>query len=178
VKLLPSIIKNSSCCNLDTADLAAIRAADTDGSVQRLLLAELSDIEAVWADAELQQMLLDLPLPALQLLLSSDQLQVASEDTVLYTAQQHVERLGAGRGMRRAAALKAAATAALAPLVRVPQLSSLVLCCAVRAADTSKRGLVSGYTQQLKRLQSLQRIAAGEDLANAVQRFQLAAGPP
>jgi hypothetical protein len=96
VQLLPAIVKNSSCCKLDTADLAAIRAADTNGSVQRLLLAELGDLEAAWADAELQQVLLALPLPALQLLLSSDQLQVASEDTVLYTAQRVVDRLSAG----------------------------------------------------------------------------------
>jgi hypothetical protein len=172
VKLLPSIIKHSSCCKLGTADLAAIRAADTHGCVQRLLLAELGDLEAAWADADLQQMLLALPLPALQLLLSSDQLQVASEDTVLYTAQQHVDSLGARLRGRPVAALKAAARAALAPLVRAPHLSSLALWCTVGAADTSNKGLLRGYAEQLKRLQSLQRVApAAEKLAVAVDRF-------
>jgi hypothetical protein len=173
VKLLPSIVKSSSCCKLNTADLTAIKAADTNGSVQRLLLAELGDLEAAWADAELQQMLLALPLPALQLLLSSDQLQVASEDTVLYTAQRHVDSRGAGLGRQAAAASKAAAKAALASLVRVPQLSSLALWCAVRSADTSNKGLLSGYAEQLKQLQMLQRVApAQEELAAAVEDFR------
>jgi hypothetical protein len=167
VKLLPSIVKNSSCCKLGTTDLAAIKAADTNSSVERLLLAELGDLEAVWADAGLQQVLLALPLPALQLLLSSDQLQVASEDTVLYTAQEVVDELGEEPG-RQAAALEAAATAALAPLVRVPQLSSLAIWCVVCDIEA----LLSGYAEQLKRLQALHRVASQAEVVAAVDSFQ------
>lgn len=44
--------------------------------LQQALLSKFGDLEAVWADAELRKSLLKLPLFALELLLSSDKLQV------------------------------------------------------------------------------------------------------
>jgi hypothetical protein len=72
--LLPTIVQHVPCCKQRTADLAAIAAADTGGKVQQLLVAVLGNLQAVWSDAEQRRVLLGLPLPAMQLLLSSDQL--------------------------------------------------------------------------------------------------------
>jgi len=44
--------------------------------VQMVLLNQLGDVEAVWGDAELQELLLGLPLAAMELLLASDELKV------------------------------------------------------------------------------------------------------
>jgi hypothetical protein len=51
-----------------------------------------------WRDEQLHGLLLQLPLPALQLLLISDHLRVASEDTLLYTASQSYPRCPAMAG--------------------------------------------------------------------------------
>jgi hypothetical protein len=120
-----------------------------------------ADLQAVWSDAQLQQLLLGLPLPAMQLLLSSDQLRVPSEDTVLYTAKQYVKAQTDDDS-------KAAARAALAPLVRAPQLSMFVLSCAALPADSGK-GLLGAYVQQLRDLLSLKRIASAQELATALK---------
>ena len=45
--------------------------------VQHVLLSMLGDLEAVWGNAELQEVLLGLPLPHMELLLSRDELQVS-----------------------------------------------------------------------------------------------------
>lgn len=104
---------------LQRANLPDMPAADVS-RVLCMLLAVLGDVEAAWADRQLQELLLALPLPALQLLLSSDRLRVASEDTVLYTASKYVAAQQEG-GKR------IAAQAALAPLVRAPHLSGFCL---------------------------------------------------
>ena len=44
--------------------------------LKSVLLSLFGDLEAVWADAELQKQLLNLPLPAMELLLSCDDLKV------------------------------------------------------------------------------------------------------
>jgi hypothetical protein len=169
--LLLPVVKHASCCDASLADLTAITAADTGSRVQRMLLAVLGDLEAVWRDEQLQQLLLDLPLPALQLLLSSDQLRVASEDTVLYTASQY----RASHVWDKAAA----AVAALAPTVRVPHLSRFALSGQVFCTDSNL--LLSSYSKQLKQLASYKLIAAGdttpedvlEDLAGAPASWSL-----
>jgi hypothetical protein len=52
------------------ANMVSTVAADRQPSVKRLLLAQLGDLEAVWVDDELRDLLLGLPLPAMELLLS------------------------------------------------------------------------------------------------------------
>jgi hypothetical protein len=44
--------------------------------LQQALLSGFGDLQAVWADAEVQKALLALPLVAVELLLSSDELKV------------------------------------------------------------------------------------------------------
>ena len=62
----------NSPCQLD-----AVTAAPHSSYIQGQLLAELGDLEQVWTDASKQTVLLELPLPAMQLLLSSDKLKVS-----------------------------------------------------------------------------------------------------
>eukprot|EP00878_Enallax_costatus_P030252 GHUV01032921.1.p1 GENE.GHUV01032921.1~~GHUV01032921.1.p1 ORF type:complete len:449 (+),score=143.81 GHUV01032921.1:362-1708(+) len=54
----------------------------------RKLLQQLGDLEQVWADEQLQQLLLALPHAALLRLLQHDDTRVASEATVVYTIEQ------------------------------------------------------------------------------------------
>jgi hypothetical protein len=124
--------------------------------VQRLLVLALGDLEAVWADMQLKPLLLGLPLPAMQLLLSSRRLRVASEDTVLCTAQQNMRR-------QKRPQLKAAAKAALAQLVRAPHLSMFTLSLAA-LTDAGSNMLLSEYSSQLKSLLSTQLVAPAEAL--------------
>jgi hypothetical protein len=131
---------------LQRAKLSEMPAADVS-KVQRMLLAVLGDLEAAWADNQLQKLLLQLPLPAMELLLSSDQLRVVSEDTVLYTAGQYV-------AAQQAKEQKTAAKAALAALVRAPHLSGS--CLAQQTFGSSAGLLLSGYSQHLKLLASHQ----------------------
>jgi hypothetical protein len=152
LRLLPTIVEHAPCFRDNTTYLAAVTAADAGGRVHSVLVAALGDLQAVWSDKQLQQLLMGLPLPAMQLLLSADQLRVPSQDTVLYTAKQYVEAQPDDDS-------KAAAEAALAPLVRAPQLSMFALSCAALPADSGK-GLLGAYVQQLKGLLSLKRIAS------------------
>lgn len=46
--------------------------------LEQLLLGVLGDLEGVWADKQLQEVLLGLPLPAMEVLLASDKLMVSS----------------------------------------------------------------------------------------------------
>jgi hypothetical protein len=167
--LLPTIVQHAPCCKLGTADLAAIAAADEGGKVLQLLLAVFGNLQAVWSDVERWQLLLALPLPAMQLLLSADQLQVLSEDTVLYTAAKYVAAQGKGKLDDAAAAAKAA----LAPLVRAPQLSSFALSTAAIAADSSEY-LLGGYAQQLRFLIHLHGKASVTEVIDMLHKF---AGP-
>jgi hypothetical protein len=150
-QLLPLLVENTACCRDSTADLAAIKAADASGSVQNMLVGALGDLQGVWSSAEEKALLLALPLPAMQLLLSSDLVRVPSEDTVLYTAAQYV------RAQKQGAAI-AAAKAALVQLIRVPQLSAFALYWASQAASSSDR-LLSSYAQQLQKLLFLKMVA-------------------
>jgi hypothetical protein len=154
-ELLPLLVKNTACCKDSSADLAAIQAADTDNSVQNMLVGALGDLQGVWSSAEEKALLLALPLPAMQLLLSSDLVRVPSEDTVMYTAMQYVQA-------QPQPANKAAAKAALAPLIRAPQLSAFALYWAALAASSSQH-LLSSYAQQLHGLQFLKMIASPEE---------------
>jgi hypothetical protein len=116
-----------------------------------MLVGALSDLQGVWSSPEEKALLLALPLPAMQLLLSSDLVRVPSEDTVLCTALQHVQA-------QTQEANKAAAKAALAPLIRVPQLSSFALYWAELAARSSET-LLSSYDKQLQTLLHLKMVA-------------------
>jgi hypothetical protein len=147
-QLLPSLVKNSACCRDSTA---AIKAADAGGSVQNMLVGALGDLQGVWSSAEEKALLLVLPLPAMQLLLSSDLVRVPSEDTVLYTAAQYVRA-------QTQPAHKAAAKAALALLIRVLQLSAFAQCWAALPAGSSQH-LLSTYVQQVRDLLYLNAIA-------------------
>jgi hypothetical protein len=129
---------------LQRAKLSEMPAAEVS-KVQRMLLAVLGDLEAAWADSQLQKLLLQLPLPAMELLLSSDQLQVAAEDTVLYTAGAYV-------AAQQAQDQRDAAKAALAATVRAPHLSGS--CLAAQAFSKVAGQLMSHYNEQLKLLAS------------------------
>jgi hypothetical protein len=154
-QLLPLILRNTTCCRSRTADLAAVKIADAGGRVQNMLVGALGDLQGVWSSAEEKALLRALPLPAMQLLLSSDLVRVPSEDTVLYTAMQYVRA-------QTQPAKKAAAKAALAPLVRVPQLSAFALYWAALSTGSSQQ-LLSSYTQQMQHLQGLKIIASPFD---------------
>jgi hypothetical protein len=164
--VLPSIVQHAPCCKLVTADLEAIAAADKGGKVQQLLVAVFGNLQAVWSDVELQQLLLALPLPAMQLLLSWGQLQVLSEDTVLYTATRFV---AAQNVLDNTAA--ADAKAALVLLMRAPLLSRFALSNAALAADSSEQ-LLGGYAQQLRMRINLKSKASGTELSEQLQRVE------
>jgi hypothetical protein len=161
--LLPTILQYAPCCKLGDACLGAIAAADRGRKVEQLVNAVFGNLQAVWSDAEQQQLLLSIPLPAMQLLLSSDQLQVLSEDTVLYTANKSV----AAQDSTAAAAAKAA----LAPLVRVLLLSSFALSKAALAEDSSEQ-LLGEYAQQLRTLIHLKGKASAAELLEKLQEVE------
>jgi hypothetical protein len=156
LQLVPVIMQHTLCCNKNTAGLAAIRAADTGNRVQQLLLAVLGDLEAVWADKQLKDLLLGLPLPAMQLLLSSDQLRVAAEDTVLYTMVMYRT---AGRHKCSTSAVRAA----LAPLLRAPHMSVFALSC-YTVSPSSSRLFLSAFEVQLRSLLCLRHMAGPAEL--------------
>jgi hypothetical protein len=151
--------------------LEKIKAADTGGRAQRLLLAVFGDLEQAWADTQLQQRLLALPLAGMQLLLSSDRLRVASEDTVLfvvrqYSAQQSPLSYGS-------TSLHSEARQALAPLLRAPQLSMFAL-SSIPDLDTYYASfMLSDYLAPLKLLTALRRVTAAEspELLTQVRRI-------
>jgi hypothetical protein len=157
-QLLLPILETAACCDKSLVDLAAIQAADARSRVQRMLLAVFGDLEAVWRDEELQELLAELPLPAMQLPLSSDDLRVASEDTVLYTASKYMQD-------KKSAVEKAAAAAALAPLVRAAHLSRSAL--AGQALSSSDGLLHSCYSKQLRSLASYKLVTAGDSMPEA-----------
>jgi hypothetical protein len=158
LQLLPVVVQHAPCCQGGLADLAAISAADTGNRVQRLLLAVLGDLEAVWADKQLRKLLLGLPLPAMQLLLSADQLRVAAEDTVLYTASRYKSTHRYPASVIRAA---------LAPTVRAPHLSVFALSC-YTVPPISSRMLLGQYGAQLPSLLCLKHIARPGEFANTL----------
>lgn len=60
----------------DGSSLEEVEAAPYSTPMRSHLLSKLQDLQSVWEDQELQQQLLALPLPAMQLLLASNSLQV------------------------------------------------------------------------------------------------------
>lgn len=97
-------------------------------ALQRMLLAVFGKLNEVWADTQLHELLMELPLKAVQLLLSADGLVVDSEDTVLYTAAQYIKKQNNHA--------YGAAGRALADVIRCPWLSTCCLQAAVLAAAT------------------------------------------
>lgn len=95
-------------------------SASRNSIIQQILVATLGNLESVWQQQQLSRLLLQLPLPAMQLLLSSDKLQVYSEDTVLYTASKY---LNSQNTMRQRLDVQEQ----LLPCIRVPQLSEFQL---------------------------------------------------
>uniref|UniRef100_A0A383WGT3 BACK domain-containing protein n=1 Tax=Tetradesmus obliquus TaxID=3088 RepID=A0A383WGT3_TETOB len=189
LQLLPTILKRAACCRINSSRLEDIIAADTNKDVQQLLLGAFGDLDAACADKQLKQLLLKLPLPALQLLLSSDNLRVASEDTVLYVAQRHLFLYYVDEVTRAVtntvkikmllmmkAAEMATAQAALAPLVRAPHLSLFALSCAALHGQSTSSSWqpLNPYMSQVRSLLSLKQAATAEQLAAAVAELHTA----
>jgi hypothetical protein len=125
-------------------------AAEQQQVYQGALVAALGNLEAVWVDKQLRKLLLGLPLPAVELLLSSDLLRVVSEDTVLYTALRCVEHIDSIKGSE-------AAKEALSKCIRCVQLSNhCLLGHVVPAADL----MVLSFFKSLFRKQQ-QRLLLG-----------------
>jgi hypothetical protein len=164
LKLLTTVVQHAPCCRDRIASLEAITAADSNSRVQRLLVAALGDLEAVWADKQLTKLLLELPLPAMQLLLSSDQPRVASEDAVLFTAQQCInsQKLDVSHNVLRVA---------LAPLVRAPHLLLFPLSCMAVAPNSSVL-LMGDYDTQLRSLLCLNDAAEPLQHADALESIR------
>jgi hypothetical protein len=142
--VLPVVLSTRCCRATNTAQLAGVAAADAGKHhILCMLLAVLGDLEAVWRDEQLQALLMQLPLPALELLLGSDHLRVASEDTVLYTASKLVaaQTFGSAPSFR----------AALAPLVRARHLSGTALSAQALSSSSSDM-LLGSYSTLLKHL--------------------------
>lgn len=184
LKLLPSIAAHASCCK-PTHNLATTIAADTSKYMQRILLNVFGNIPAVLRDAELKRLLLKLPLAAMQLLLDSDELQVPSEDDVLYVAQYycreyywaHVRSAANGSSddideadeERQVSAAFDGTAPYLSPVVRAPHLSDLALHIAVLARH-SKSHLLEGYTAySLSKLITLRRFASRAQVADVMK---------
>ena len=72
----------NSPCGLD-----AVTAAPHSSYIQQRLLQEFGNLEQVWTDSNKQTLLLELPLPAMQLLLSSDKLEVSQEQSLSQSYQ-------------------------------------------------------------------------------------------
>jgi len=116
--LLPLVAKQAQY-PLPSVDSSSSSSSSTCHLIQQVLLLVLGDLWHVWHDVQLSSMLLALPLAALQLLLSSDQLRTDSEDTVLYTAQKY---LSVQPQQDQEAVMQG-----LAPLIRCPLLCDLQL---------------------------------------------------
>lgn len=117
--------------------------------VRRMLTATLGKLEDAWQQPHLMQMLLQLPLPAMQLLLSAGGLTLYSEDTVLYTAMRYVKAQPAG--------LQDETAKKLAAHVRVPALSEFQLAVHALTSDTSSHNLLREYQQSARQIMLLLR---------------------
>jgi hypothetical protein len=165
--LLP-VIRSLSYSAFSDPDFDAAGDSSSSSSItagiRDVLVSALGDLEAVWRDLQLMEVLLSLPLSAMQLLLSSDRLRVASEDTVLFTASMYAWRAGdapmmsSGLGHDRDDVLQEYAEQ-LAPLIRCQHLSSFQL--TLRAAAASSCGptaVLYNYRDLLPVLASLLRL--------------------
>eukprot|EP00775_Hariotina_reticulata_P012385 gene12385-12519_t len=130
----------------------AIAACDSQGS---------TFLSQVWQQRCMAKVLLTLPLPAMQLLLSSDQLKADSEDTVLYTAQRYM--------LAQPEQQQGSVTKGLAPLIRCPLLSGLQLsahagssCIIKRQSDvdleTHCPSVLTPLLPQVRKLGQLRRL--------------------
>lgn len=167
--LLPAVAKLAEDSNSQPAAADGSSSSGSGSSIakqrsiQRVLVTVLGDLEEVWQQQRLQTLLLELPLPAIKLLLSSDQLSVHSEDTVLYTAAKYTASLQSHQ--------QAAAAAGLRAVVRCPQLSPFQLTAQAGNTDTAAFNILRPLQQQLHALQTFLRLE--HDLlaaANAVQK--------
>lgn len=150
LQLLPLVVTHASCCKNSAANMADLLAAADGSLIQRILVRVFGDLQAVWGESKLTELLLQLPCPAMQLLLSSDELQVPSEDIVLYTAQQYVDR-------QTIKSDRESAASALAELVRAPHLSDTVLHHAAVSENTYNM-LLADYMWPMKHLLLLRRV--------------------
>lgn len=150
-------------------DRQARRDAEQTAAVELLLVAVLGRLNDVWADEQLYQQLLQLPLPGIELLLKSDQLEVDSEDTVLYTAVQYAK---AHRGSSRISEEAIAATAAAA--IRCPQLSNCCLSAVALAVEDGHP--LKHYKDQLQQLLVLRFLSTNNNIIGRVKKTL--SGPP
>uniref|UniRef100_A0A383WH17 BACK domain-containing protein n=1 Tax=Tetradesmus obliquus TaxID=3088 RepID=A0A383WH17_TETOB len=185
LQLLPTVLKSAPCCSIESSRVEDITAAPSSSitaapiinrSMQQLLLGVFGDLDAACADKQLKQLLLSLPLPALQLLLSSDQLRVASEDTVLYVAQKYLDPYTVYEAeeeepdFNNNLKLYEDVQAALAQLVRAPHLSHFALCCAAltHEPDSNSDHVLDGHLSQVQSLLSLKQTATTEQVAASI----------
>lgn len=129
------------------------KARQNDGhrtNIQRILVAAFGRLNDVWADKKQKDLLLQLPVAGMQLLLSADQLQVDSEDTVLYTAVQYVK---AQRHDEKVAAAKRD----LPALIRCHYLSKC--CLSAVALSTGLSHILHSYKGQLQQLLALRLLS-------------------
>lgn len=162
-QLLPVVVTHAKCFR-ECTDLAALLASNSGRTMQQTLLGVFADLQAVCRDPVLRRMLLQLPLAAMQLLLSSDQLRVPSEDTIMYIAQRYV-------GMYPQEDSKSLVRSALAPLIRAPHLSDVMLHRAVLCAD-SVTLLMRGYIGHLQQLMGLRRSSGDCSYAQGIAKIK------
>lgn len=171
-QLLPNILRHinyseQSSTAQPVASATANCSTEPRNVAQRLLLAIFGDLQAVWRDDNLKQLLLQLPLPAMQLLLGSNKLQVPTEDLVLFTAQKYILK----QPDRTA---RANARVALETVIRAPHLSDVMLHYAAVSQD-SHTLLTKNYLAQLRQLLLLRRSM--DHLPGECMQRQLAAIP-
>lgn len=118
-----------------------------------------SDLERVWTSEQLSSKLLKLPLPAVRSLLSSDQLQLYSEDTVLYTAARYV--------IAQPDEQQPEARKQLSALVRAPQLSYFQLGAQAVSDDETATSLMQLHKPLLQQVLALKHLGSfnGADVA-------------
>eukprot|EP00878_Enallax_costatus_P043293 GHUV01051181.1.p1 GENE.GHUV01051181.1~~GHUV01051181.1.p1 ORF type:complete len:167 (+),score=45.45 GHUV01051181.1:2-502(+) len=119
-------------------------AGVSSDNLHRVLLTMLGNLEAVWAMEKLSSMLLKLPLTAVHLLLASDQLQVHSEDTVMYTVAQYVTAQPKEQQQE--------VSKRLSQLVRAPQLSDFQLAAQAANEDETAFNVLQPYKLMLQSL--------------------------
>lgn len=136
-QLLPYFL-NHSTIQKHLAEKPKSELDDSSRLIQRILLSPFKNLQAVWQDSAMSSTLMKLPLPAMQLLLSSDELAVPSEDIVLYTAQQYLKN--------QPGSVAHTSKVALGGLIRAPYLSDFSLQLA--AFSKWKSGYIQVFASQ------------------------------
>lgn len=129
---------------------AAPTTGDNSAMVKKLLLNALGDLEHVLQHSQSLDTLMRLQLPAMELLLSSDELKVSSEDTVMYTIGEYVCRLP------RTA--QAAASDTLSRLMRCQHLSEFQLMAQAVNTDTTAFNVLKKFQGLVRRLCTIKRV--------------------